>query len=188
MREKTYQVFKFNELSQEAKDYAMQKYYESEDYYFLKEDIRQELIELDKFKVFENVELSYSLSCCQGDGLSFKADINWQNFLKAKKISQKTIDKMNDYIYKFFSSGNTGRYYYASNSDIQWEDQGSNMKEALVDKIDALRDEIAEYYLDICKKLEKYGYSILEYRMTEAEFLELCESNDYEFTADGRLD
>ena len=71
-----YKVYNFNELNNESKDYAIEKYYETEDYYFLEDDILEELYQLDKHKIFEEVKLRYSLSWCQGDGLSFKCEIN----------------------------------------------------------------------------------------------------------------
>ena len=35
-------------------------------------------------------------------------------------------------------------------------------------------EDIENYYVDLCSKLEKYGYSILEYRMTFDEMEEHC--------------
>ena len=188
MELRTYKVFKFEELDEATKQKAIDKWYEAEDYPFLEEDIRAELEHLDTFKLFSDVRLQYSLSYCQGDGLSFSAQIDLEAYLKSKKWKEKSIKKLTDEVYKFYSKGNQGRYSYASKSDIEYETQGNVIHERIEAKLDVLKDEIAEYYLNICRKLEKYGYSILEYRMDFKEFAEHCEANGYMFTENGQID
>ncbi len=48
-------------------------------------------------------------------------------------------------------------------------------------------EEIKTYYIDLCYKLEKYGYSIFEYRMNNEEMNKLCQSNEYIFFEDGTM-
>lgn len=190
METRQYTVYKFEELSEEVKVKAIEKWYENEDYPFLEEELRQQIEYSDKIKIFSDIKPSYSLSCCQGDGLSFSAEIDLGAWLKAKypKLTTKTIEKTLAAVYKFQSKGNTGRYCYASNSDIEWEDQGKELPDQLRKNIDRFRDEIAEYYLNICKDAEDTGYDILDYRMDNKEFSELCESNGYMFKENGQLD
>lgn len=188
METRTYNVYKFNELSKEAKQHAIDKWYEHEDYPWLEEDLRQELENLDTLKLFSDVKLQYSLSCCQGDGLSFAASIDIDAWLKEQGYSKENIEALNEHIYKFTSNGNTGHYSYSSERDIEWEGQGNSVPASTEEEIETIRKEIAQYYLAICNKLEKYGYSILDYRMDFAEFEEHCENNDYMFTETGKLD
>lgn len=188
MKTKTYQVYSFNELSKEAKEYAIQKWYENEDYPMLKEDLLEELSQLDTLKIFNDVKLSYSLSCCQGDGLSFSANISLENWLKGKKLSNKNIDNINEAIYKFISTGNKGFYSYATPEQIQYDVNDDILFEKVEKQVEDIKNEIASYYMNICKELEKYGYSIIEYRMNDQEFQEFCESNEYEFLENGKID
>src|SRR5271169_3042881 len=101
MEIRQYNVYKFEELSKEAKKKAIDKWYESEDYPFLGEDIMQELEYLDTLKIFEDVKLQYSLSNCQGDGVSFSANIILSRYLDTKKYSVTKKDDICNAIYKF---------------------------------------------------------------------------------------
>lgn len=187
METRTYQVYKFMELPKETREKVIQKWYESEDYPFIEEDIMQELIKLDTLKLFSDVKLQYSLGYCQGDGLSFSANIDFTAYLKSKNLSIDKIDLLSNAVYKFISTGNKGHYSYASENQIQYEENERHV-DAIWEEIDGYKEEIEKYYLDICNKLEKYGYSILDYRMDEKEFNELCDANNYMFTENGNID
>jgi hypothetical protein len=187
METRTYNVYKCEELKPEAKSKAIEKWYEGEYYPCLEEDILEYIKELDVLGIFSNIKPSYSLSNCQGDGLCFSANIDLEKWLKHKKVNKVKMEKILEEVYKLFSSGNKGRYCYASKTDIQWEGQG-NESEETCHLMDDYCQEIANYYLEICRKAEKNGYSILKYRMDNKEFSELCESNGYMFKENGQLD
>jgi hypothetical protein len=187
---KEYKIYNFNELSKEAKEYAINNWYEHEDYPFLEDDILEGLKQIDKY--FFDVELQYSLSYSQGDGLSFKGTLNLKKFLDekySKKLRKSYQHALWDYIYSVNSTGNGGNYCYAHKNDIEYTENYNDCKEhKYIDKLwDDVLEEIKEYYIELCDKLEKYGYSILEYRMNNEEFLELCEANEYNFYKDGKM-
>lgn len=189
---RNYQVYDFKELSKEAKYYAIEKWYENEDYPFLEDYIQEELHQLDEHEIFEDIKLQYSLSYCQGDGLSFSAHINLKNFLDniySKKLQQFKKDTIQNYIYKCYSKGNTGHYCYASKSDIEYyENYQNGIERKYIDILwQDILEEIKKYYMNICNNLEKYGYSILEYRMNDEEFSEFCEDNEYKFFENGKM-
>lgn len=188
METRSYNVYKFSELSKEAKEYAIAKYYENEEYPFLEEDILSELSQLDTLKIFSDIKLRYSLNYCQGDGLSFSANIDVDEYLKNKDLSQDNKQLISMEVYKMYSTGNKGRYSYAHRDQIEWEANGSDVRETTEKLIETIKKEIAEYYMEICKKLEKYGYSVLEYRMDDEEFEEHCKSNGYMFLENGKID
>lgn len=181
---KEYTVYEFKELSDDVKNKVIEEWYEKEDYPFLEEYLLDQLSMLDTKKAFSNVKLSYSLSCCQGDGLSFKADIDVSKFTKSKKVKS--------YIVKAYSTGNKGHYTFASESDIivdtqDINDDGVKITNSVELIIRTLEKSVQSYYLDICRQLENFGYSILEYRMTHDEFQEHCEANEYNFLVDGTM-
>lgn len=187
METRTYQVYKFSELSKEVQERAIDKWYDREDYQWLKDDIMQELYELDTLKLFSDVRLQYSLSYRQGDGLSFSANIDFEAFLKNKGLTTDKIDLLSNAVYKFVSTGNKGLYCYAHKDQIQYEENERHV-DAIWEEIDRYKEEIANYYIDICNKLKSYGYSVIEYRMSKEDFEELCEDNGYMFTKDGKLE
>jgi hypothetical protein len=63
----------------------------------------------------------------------------------------------------------------------------SDDEELELEDSDEATQELRDIYFDICSKLEKLGYGILEYRMDNEEFLELCEANEYTFLPDGTM-
>lgn len=184
-------VFTFNELSKTAKERAVEKWYEHETYDFLGDDLCEELKCIDKAGIFEDAKLQYSLSNCQGDGLSFSCNINLENYLKTTKLPNWKKDALVKLIYKIYSIGNIGRYCYCSASDIGIEYNNSDYYEdrysCLFELSKNILDDIKDRYIKMCNHLEKIGYSIIEHRMNDEEFSELCENNGYEFTEDGKL-
>ena len=154
-------LYEFEELSQKAKEKAMNKYYEREDYYFLNQDLKESLIYLldERNVYYRDIKLLYSLSYRQGDGLCFTG------ILEKNGI---TLKLSHEY-----------RYYYANSVDMLFYDkEGEDIE-------DERTEELKNIYFEICKILENEGYSILEYRMNDEEFSDLCAANGYYFTEDG---
>jgi hypothetical protein len=188
MKTKAYNVYTFSELSQSARETAKRRYYETEEYEFLGEELKERLSQIAPY--WEDVKIFYSLSCCQGDGLSFEGTLDIKKFLDTKSPSFRRPKVMQDYIYKIISTGNKGRYTYASRGDVDWECNYSHGKERKrLDKAAlSILEAVQDNYLSICKNLERYGYSILEYRMDDKEFEDLSDSNEWEYTIDGIRD
>lgn len=186
---KTCSVYSFDELSEEAKQTALDKWYENEDYPFLSYDLENEATNFDEYNIFENVKLCYSLSYCQGDGLSFDSDINIDNYLNAfTKLPEWKKKAIIEQCYKPHTSANTGHYCYCSKSDFNYDLNDTTKDYPLLNAlIEDICKEITDYYLDICSKLEKSGYSIIEYRMNFEEFDEYCEANEYQFDINGNM-
>lgn len=161
-----YEVYDFEELSRESKDKVITKWYEEiEDYPFLSEDLSESckaLLEENKIKYFDDLELGYSLSYSQGDGLCFGGNFEWKNY---------NVKIIHNYKCEFASSAKITLIDKEGEEITEGEDF----------------DQFESIYLNICKKLEKEGYGILEYRMSDKEFSEVCEANDYNFFKDGRM-
>ena len=192
MKIKSYKVYDFNELTEEAKKNAINKYYESEDYSFLTMYLEDELYSLDVLNIFKSVNLQYSLGYCQGDGLSFSCNIDFDKFIdnytyfsKWKESQKRALKQL---VYNVHSSGNTQLYYFSSRKDIRFDFYIDEEYPLLENKLNEAICELQNYYLNICQELEKYGYSIIEYRMDNEEFLEHCQVNNYTFREDGTMD
>lgn len=161
MKTQTINVYEFAELSAEAKENALNKWYENEDYPFLQDDLTESLKALltEKECDHENIELLYSLSCSQGDGLCFTGTISKNG---------NSLILTHNY-----------RYYFAKSVNMLFEDKDGNEIEEC--------KELTDIYFSVCSEIEKEGYSILEYRMTNLEFTEHCEANNYEFDESGNM-
>lgn len=155
------QLYKFSELSDKAKQKAIDKWYENEDYPFLSDNLTEAVIEKlhERGCEFSDIKLLYSLGYSQGDGLCFTGTI------------QKDGYKL--------QLTHRARYYHSRSVDMEFTDQhGYDIEE-----VETLKD----IYFDICREVEKIGYDELEYRMTFDEFSELSDENDYDYTEDGKL-
>ena len=175
METRQYKVYKFSELSEEAKEKAINKWYEGEDYPFLEIDLTESckaLLEENNIKYDDTLKLYYSLGYCQGDGLCFIGDFVYRG--------------------KQFKISHSSRYYHEYSTDIEVYDNKLDEWECLDDKMNkeykGIRGKFIEKYLKICRELEKEGYGIIEYRMDNEEFNELCEANGCMFTEDGTID
>lgn len=189
-------VYKFEELSPEAQEKAIkkeiQRQYEYLDLYMFNEDANEQI----KDAGFIDPVLSYSLSCSQGDGLSFKAD----GFNKLTELFIEVLGPGKEKTAKLLADnctvilkGNTGHYCYAKRDqiDLYIENYTSSINVTNTDRIDevvsnALRL-LEDRYLDLCKKLEDQGYSEIEYLTSEECAKENLIANDVEFTADGKI-
>lgn len=171
---KKYKVFTFDELSQEAKDKAREDFNEFEDFPFLEDDLREyiheELEEAGYKEVGENttahhsIEVYYSLSYSQGDGLMFEGTFE---------------DKDGNY----FTTKQSGHYYHSGCTSITGTDQEGN---EIYDDNEAFI-KFKEVYEKICDTVEKRGYDEIEYQRSEEAFAETCEANDYHFLEDGTM-
>jgi len=161
----TYKVYDFNELSGEARQAAIEKWYKNEEYPFLAEDLTDLCGTLlsEKKITHDELKLYYNLSNCQGDGLCFIGKFQWKKY--------------------YISITHNYRYYYAESTEIMLMNEKGN--EVYNEK--AIK-QFTDIYLNICGKLEKEGYGILEYRMNFDEMRDFCETNNYTFTANGIMD
>jgi len=170
MKTVTLKLYSFKELNEEAKEVAKENYYNNEMYEWLEEAIECELEAYDVLGLFSNIDLKYSFSYCQGDGISFSADVNKEKLLLPYKTTEMIKENICVEVKK-----NTGHYSFASANDVDvWVDNIKSTK--IVDKI---KSDLQAYYLDICNKLEQYGYRQIEYRADNTEFAELVEDVDY---------
>lgn len=164
----TYNVYKFDELTKEAQERALDYFRESEDFPFLEESMQyklEQLLEQSKIRYDETPTVQYSLSWSQGDGAMFYGRVYWRQY---------TID-----------IEHSGRYYHYNSKtfDINLTN-GNNISGKVYERVE---QEFNELYVDICHELERYGYAEIDYILSEESIKELIDANEYEFTEDGRL-
>lgn len=187
----TIQVYNFNELSQVAKETAINNFknnYEINLDFF--NDEAKEIISERGFK--GNIKLQYSLSNCQGDGLSFGCD-----YFDSQKLHEifrevlgtgkdKTIETILNNSY-FKLNGNNGRYCYANIGDLEYIFDDNINAPNIEEVVGKVEKKLVEIYLDLCKELEKIGYDEIEYQYSD-EFIanELMEL-EFQFTEYGKI-
>lgn len=161
MKIKEIQVFEYDELSEDAKEKALIEHNENNDYYFLEEDLSEylkQLLEENGIKS-DDVKLEYDLSYCQGDGVNFEGNFEYKNI-------------------NFDIKDNCINYFMDN-------DENDALK---IDFIDAIYTEFKEVYKEICDKIKKSGYSQIEYELSEENFKEICDANEWTFRENGKLE
>jgi len=187
------EVYEFHELSEQAKENAIDYFRKDMEIFF--DFFHDDCIHYANERGFKDIELQYSLGYCQGDGLSFSA----KEYTKLEELyldelgkgKEKTAKLLADNTY-FKCTGNEGHYCFASSSDIDiWIEYYTssintdckNINEA----VDDVRLKLEQIYYDVCKELEKRGYEEIEYQLSDEAIILTIEANEYEFTKEGTL-
>jgi hypothetical protein len=184
-------LYQFEELSKEAQETAIENQRNSECNVFLDwfyDDCIEQIIAAG-FK--GNVKLKYSLSYCQGDGLSFSCDyFNNLNALFVEILGtekQKTIDCIiNNCSLKI--KGNNGNYCYAHKNDIELELNNYYVKSStnIDNLIYKVESKLKDIYINLCKELENNGYSEIEYQNSDECIIQNLIENQIEFIENGK--
>jgi hypothetical protein len=175
---KNYNVYTFDELSQEAKDKARNNYNADNEYMFLSDCMNErlhELLEENNIKDINDTskpgtkptQVMYSLSNSQGDGAMFTGEFEWGKYTVYIKHS--------------------GHYYHSNSKFIEIHETENLGFDIGKDYEPKVYKEFEELYQKICTELEKYGYNYIEYEDSEESFRELCESNEYTFLENGNM-
>lgn len=191
-------VYNFNELSEDAKQKAVEDYsneyttQEANNEMFF-EDIKESF----KSEYNLNIDPHYSLSYCQGDGLSFDCE----NLLESKKLIEEIKSKLTTkekttftklmnkgYLYRLYIKNENHHYCFASGRDIgvdldiPYYEKTTQLQDDVIDKT---IDIVIDWYLKECKKWEQLGYDTIYYTPTFEEFEEIANDNGWLFLEDG---
>lgn len=184
MKTKTVNVYTYSELSEASKDKVKQWY--NSDIQDLTETLTYDLHEI---YAFPHAELSYSLSNCQGDGVSFIG--TWED----EEFHAILIDAYNgsipEDVHSLLSQLTLditrcdSRYCHEHTVSIELIDsQDDENNLGIIAEAEQIID---EYRICICKQLEDTGYTEIEDRNSDDFMIDACEANDYEFYENGEL-
>lgn len=202
-----YNVYKYNELSEEAKEKVKQWYLETQDSYVFTEDVKEDL----KCLFGDNdLNVQYQLSYCQGDGFNISGEVDTENIFKCleehragtqlEKFENYLTDKEKKTILHYASEVGgkiklpyNSRYGYSLAKyidvaedweyDLEYYSGYSNINTEALKKFETL---VREIFGTLCKVYEKWGYEYF-YEIDEETLDELCEANGYEFLVDGTV-
>lgn len=163
---KTPKMFKtivyFDQLSKEAKERARKWWKDGNDYPFLEESIKEyttHKLEKAGYDV-SDLKVYYSLSYCQGDGVSFTANLT-------KGIERYEVNQR-------------GNYTHEMTMSVYHEDEDGNETE---------EPAILEEMRKIARMVEKMGYSYIDEENEDEIVDENITCNEYTFSLSGeRMD
>lgn len=183
-------VYLFNELSKDAQQKAIEQVRNRKEVCldFFNDDA---VSKIEEVGFYGDVQLQYSLSYCQGDGLSFSCKgieetVLFSFFAEVLGAGkEKTAKVIMDNCY-FVNTGNDGHYCFASKSDIDYYLESYKAEYKNVNEVvGKVLEKIENLYIDLCKELEKQGYDEIEYQYSDEEIIEDIIANEYEFLKDG---
>lgn len=182
---KTITLYQLSELSDSAKDRAISDWRNATDYVELS-FFNDECVDNAKEAGFDNAKVQYSLGYCQGDGVSFSAEIDVKKFiLLARPNMSHARAQIIASNCQYVSTGNSGRYCFAHKNDVDlYLDSNKNMPNIEAVVSDALSI-IEDAYMDLCRDFEKDGYAEIENQNSDEYITDTLEANNYEFTEDG---
>ena len=203
---KVYNVYKYNELSDEAKKRVKEWYLEDRPAEFFTDDCEQDLYNL----FGENdLKVQYSLASCQGDGFNIYGKIKAKNIFEClekhnggtqlEEFEDMLTEKEKKTILHYAEECGdielpmNHRYCYciASHIDIKnewydtlsWYNDDEDINTETLEKFERM---VQNIFITLCSDYEKQGYEYF-YEISDEDLEETCEVNDYEFLEDGTL-
>ncbi len=190
-------VYKFNELSEQAKQTAIEKLSNiNTDYDWYESTIEDLTEDLNKLG-FEGVEIGFSGFWSQGDGASFTADsidikkyINLINPNKYRRLIRLMDAQMID-ISGCVKRDRNMHYMHENTTSVHFDvnmygrlgTSAGNVESLIYELENEINEDLAPRNKDIYRILEKE----YEYLASKEAIIETIEANEYEFTEDGKL-
>lgn len=192
---RTIEIFDFKELSKEAKNNAITNYIEkyreniqNDRNLFFNEDLHY-LLEQEE-SLFTDAQFSYSLSYCQGDGLSFTFDLDIMDYLLKyfPNMKNSLVNVISEYC--LFESKSNHRYSYSHKGqvDLYLDYSECSNYYNLEDVIKKVLEHIEDRYMEVCSNLEALGYiNIYHWENDKDYIIELIESKEITFFNNGTI-
>ena len=202
-----YEIYKFNELSEDAKENVRQWYLNGQEAYIFTEMCKEDL-----YNLFgkNNLDVQYSLSSCQGDGFNIYGKISAWKILEClekhnggsqleefenvltkeekevilkygKECEEIKLPYNNHYCYslsEYIDIKNEWEY------DLEYADY--TLEDIDVELLEKFENLVREIFYKLCKGFEKLGYEYF-YEVYDGDLEEFCECNDFEFLEDGTV-
>ena len=184
MRAISINVYEFDELSSEVQKRVIDRYRDS---YVDIDDAMN--LEFNNYVGDLDLTLSYSLNCCQGDGVSFtgmaegrEEVLKLANLVYSGEVSKKLLRLINsDIIYRVEFNRISSHYVHKYTVATKVIVDGDYLPIA-----EEFEVAINHWYSDICDALETYGYNTIDTMRNDDYVRECIIANDLEFTEDGK--
>ena len=199
-------VYKFNELSDDAKENVKEWYLKGQEPFIFTDDCK-----MDLYNLFgkNNLDVEYSLGYCQGDGFNIYGSIDAESIFNClekhnggtqlEQFENILTEKEKRTILHYAKEcedielPSSGRYTYcmAHHIDIadDWKyqlDYYYGYKNINVEVLRKFEKMIQELFETLCNAYEKWGYEYF-YEVSEEDLEEICEVNEWEFLEDGSI-
>lgn len=174
MRTVNEKIYQFHELDEKTQERVISKKIEEyQELFWLESEMKAELYQqLEKqagiaYPDIEYLNLYYSLSYSQGDGVMFEIDATWNHNGQALSVAVQ----------------HSGRYYHSQARIISITDENGEQPDSVL----VAEDEFAKVYESICDYLERFGYRYIESETSREKALDELNNDAAEYYHDGRL-
>jgi TRAP-type mannitol/chloroaromatic compound transport system substrate-binding protein len=187
-------IYKFDELSEEAKQKAIENERQNEygiTYGAWYDAVEWEFKDKAEKLGYTDIEMHFSGFWSQGDGACFEANVNIAKWLKAHKLSTKykLLKEWEDAV--SIDITHNARYYYATSTNVNTEYayESEQLKGKTLDRVNDQLEEVSKL---IETEREELGNAL--YRDLESEYESLTSddviadyllTNEYDFLEDG---
>jgi hypothetical protein len=193
MRTVKIKLYKFDELSAEAKQVAINWFREGNNDSFFADCVIEDAKEIGKLIGIDIDKVYYSGFGSQGDGACFEGNYAYaKNSVKALKDyapQDKTLHRIVDNLYKLQRENfygltakvkQSGHYYHKMCTEFDVYINGCNYAKPKIE------DELIELLRDFMDWIYKQLETDYEYQNSDEQISENIRINEYEFTADGK--
>lgn len=195
----THTVYKFNELSAEAKQTAIEAFKNDTNYldYNWWDFTYDDVVTILEFIGFSNIDISFTGFSSQGDGASFTGNYEYAKGGVKKLVSYAPSEKVfinaakqlqalqRKYFYKIFGKVERISSHYVHENTVTFSVDYSS-----VNTLQSVAD-IEQEITEIVRTISQYIYSKLEneynYLMSDNAIIEHITCNDYLFNEDGTI-
>lgn len=184
---KTINLYEYNELEEKAKEKAKEQFLEvrreiGEDMFT---EIAMEIIE-NYFPFIDGLEIQYSLSSCQGDGVNIYGKFDLQNVegLAWLKSEVDSFELVENYRYCYSLKSQT-KNQTVDEIIIEFEHaSGNEIAEWQVMEIRKMVESVFEKLREAEKEIEDFGYDFF-YEVSDEEMEEDANANGFLYLDDG---
>lgn len=199
MKVKEVTMYKFNELEEKSQKAAIVNYRENQIHQLNRDTadfLRDWMLEQLELKGYENMQVYFSLTYSQGDGVRFEGSLNRDAILNiAKRLlsddSYHLLLNLTEAGYELWGNieGTSNRYYHYNTmrvtveSDAEYEYDVENIEYLL----ESLENNITTEVQRISKELEAGGYEEIEHRRTDNYIKQVLKNEGCDFMRDGTI-
>ena len=198
-----YNVYKYNELSESAKETVKQWYLDGQESFIFTEDCKEDL-----YNLFgkNNLDVQYSLASCQGDGFNIYGKINAESIFNClenhnggtqlARFENVLTEKEKRTILAYAEECGEielpmNRHYCYSLADYidiseDWEYKLVDYRNLNTEVLNKFEKIVRDIFRELCRSYEKQGYEFF-YEISDEDLEEMCEANGYEFLEDGTI-
>lgn len=189
---RTYQVYKFDELTPEQQAKALDNLrninVDFDDWHeFILDEAKEDLAK----QGYADAHIAYSGFWSQGDGASFTATLDIATWLKQHKLAGKYRTLYNHADDCYMRINQSGHYCHEYTMSVDYGNEAYGIDQdtynRLFDQLDTVSDVVLEDARAEAKRIYRQLEAEYDYQTEDSQVKETILANEYEFTQEGKI-